>query len=77
MTTLSPLSKRSKRILEEASRHLCFATKALYQLSIEEHQTLHAFCTCIAEPFDLMEKVIDAEYLGRTITAYLAEREQP
>lgn len=74
MNNTQPLSKRSKRILEEATRHLSFAYRGLTRLSIGEYRELTGFCGRLAVPFELSERLAGAEYLSKAIVAYLAER---
>ncbi|MDP2325012.1 MAG: hypothetical protein Q8N51_13425 [Gammaproteobacteria bacterium] len=72
-----PISKRSKRILEEANRHLCFAERKLGQLSIGEYMRLASYCDQIVTPFNLSERLNGVDRLSNVITAYVAERGQP
>ncbi len=77
MSTTSPLSTRSRRILEESSRHMLFAERSLNQLSIDEYLRLGRFCSQTVAPFVLSERLADVKYLGEAINVYLAERGQP
>lgn len=77
MDNTRPISKRSKRLLEEASRHLCFAERSVIRMSLEEYERLAVFCMNLAVPFYVSERISDAEYLGKAIIAYLEERGQP
>ncbi len=74
---IQPLSKRSKRILEEASRHLRFAERALTRLSLYEYQGLTVFCMQTVTEFNLSERLAEVKYLSEVINVYMAERSRP
>jgi hypothetical protein len=48
-----PISKRSKRILEETQRHLRFACRGIDLLSVDEYDRLRSVVTGLYDSVDL------------------------
>jgi len=58
VSDIQPISKRSKRILEEAFRHLRFAHRGIALLSVAEYELLAQACLA-QDPGDSLENRLD------------------
>lgn len=72
-----PISKRSRRLLEEANRHINYARRGIEHLSIQEYWLLHVAYNKVDTQTSfpaVMNKLI---LLSEAINCNLAERSQP
>ena len=74
MNASSPLSKRSKRILEESQRHLRFASRGIDLLSVDEYDRLRAVVTDLYDSVDLSCLMAHLRQLEHVLRQSLIQR---
>ncbi|MDP2324022.1 MAG: hypothetical protein Q8N51_08335 [Gammaproteobacteria bacterium] len=72
--TTSPLSKRSRRLLEEVNRHIDYALRGVQHLSVVEYEKLSATCAAEEIRFDLGDRLDGLRRLHRAIQWHLGAR---
>lgn len=74
MNDTRPISKRSRRILEETQRHLRFADRGINQLAIAEYYRLSCIVSDLYPLVDLATLLQSTRQLEHVLRQSLAQR---
>jgi hypothetical protein len=67
VSDIQPISKRSRRLLEEAQRHLVFARRGIDRLSLDEYKRLASIVFSLYPTVDLAILLQGLQWLARSL----------